>query len=81
MFAEILYLAYQEKVLLSLFSVGQLVSSVVSQVDDDQKEKGKRKIWLSLRLSSLHKGFSLEAIQDGMVRTVVLGFQFTISLY
>ncbi|XP_031396337.1 rRNA biogenesis protein RRP5 isoform X3 [Punica granatum] len=56
-----------ENVLSSLFSVGQLVSSVVSQVDDDKKEKGKRKIWLSLRLSSLHKGFTLEAIQEGMV--------------
>ncbi|KAK4767494.1 hypothetical protein SAY86_015244 [Trapa natans] len=57
----------KENVLPSLFSVGQLVSSVVLQVDGDNKEKGRRRIWLSPRLSLLHKDFSLEAIQEGMV--------------
>lgn len=37
------------------------------QVDDDKKENTKRKIWLSLRLSLVQKGFTLEAIQEGMV--------------
>ncbi|KAF5737374.1 protein RRP5 isoform X2 [Tripterygium wilfordii] len=52
-----------------IFHVGQLVSCTVLQVDDDKKENGKRKIWLSLRLSLLHKGFTLDAIQEGMVLT------------
>ncbi|KAK6941973.1 S1 domain [Dillenia turbinata] len=51
----------------SLFHVGQLVSCVVLQVDDDKTEKAQRKIWLSLRLSLLHKGFTLDAIQEGMI--------------
>lgn len=51
----------------SVFSIGHLVSCVVMQVDDDKKEKAKRKIWLSLRLSLVQKGFTLEAIQEGMV--------------
>lgn len=50
-----------------MFSIGHLVSCVVMQVDDDKKEKAKRKIWLSLRLSLVQKGFTLEAIQEGMV--------------
>ncbi|KAI3417734.1 uncharacterized protein J3R85_014181 [Psidium guajava] len=51
----------------SMFTIGHLVSCVVIQVDDDKKEKAKRKIWLSLRLSLVQKGFTLEAIQEGMV--------------
>ncbi|KAG8646904.1 rRNA biogenesis protein RRP5 isoform X3 [Manihot esculenta] len=53
----------------SVFHVGQLVSCIVLQLDDDRKDNGKRKIWLSLRLSLLHKGFSLDSIQEGMVLT------------
>ena len=49
------------------------MSCVVLQVDDDKKETGKRKVWLSLHLSLLHKGYSLEAVQEGMV--CVLRFQ------
>ncbi|CAN0879206.1 rRNA biogenesis protein RRP5 [Linum grandiflorum] len=52
---------------LNTFHVGQLVSCIVLQLDDDKK--GKRKIWLSLCLSLLHKGFSLDMIQEGMVLT------------
>ncbi|KAL2923175.1 rRNA biogenesis protein RRP5 [Bienertia sinuspersici] len=52
-----------------LYHVGQLVSCVVLQVDDDKKEMGKRKVWLSLRLSLLHKGYSLDAVNEGMVLT------------
>ncbi|CAL9060989.1 unnamed protein product [Musa banksii] len=52
----------------SIFHVGQLVSCVVLRVDDDKKDgKGNKRIWLSLRLSLLHKGLTLDAIQDGMV--------------
>lgn len=57
-------------VLSRMFSVGQLVSCVVMEVDDDKKERGLRKIWLSLSLSVLHKGFTLDAIQEGMVRNL-----------
>ncbi|KAL6540426.1 hypothetical protein OROMI_024309 [Orobanche minor] len=46
---------------------GQLVSCTVLQVDDDKKEISKRKIWLSLRLSLLHKSLSWDTIQEGMV--------------
>ncbi|CAK7342219.1 unnamed protein product [Dovyalis caffra] len=53
----------------SVFHVGQLVSCIVLQLDDDKKDNKKRKIWLSLRLSLLHKGFSLDAVQEGMVLT------------
>ncbi|KAL4342371.1 hypothetical protein GQ457_08G016920 [Hibiscus cannabinus] len=53
----------------NLFYPGQLVSCIVLQLDDDKKETGKRKIWLSLRLSLLHKGFTLDAVQEGMVLT------------
>ncbi|KDP21906.1 hypothetical protein JCGZ_03044 [Jatropha curcas] len=56
-----------ERNLPSIFYTGQLVSCTVLQLDDDKKDNGKRKIWLSLRLSLLHKGFSLDAIQEGMV--------------
>ncbi|KAF0907052.1 hypothetical protein E2562_014658 [Oryza meyeriana var. granulata] len=50
--------------------VGQLVPCVVLRVDDDNKEgKVNRRVWLSLRLSRIYKGLSLDAIQDGMVLT------------
>uniref|UniRef100_A0A5B7AB23 S1 motif domain-containing protein n=1 Tax=Davidia involucrata TaxID=16924 RepID=A0A5B7AB23_DAVIN len=51
----------------SIYHVGQLVSCIVLQLDDDKKEKGKRKIWLSLRLALLHKSLTLDVIQEGMV--------------
>ncbi|KAI0529621.1 hypothetical protein KFK09_002175 [Dendrobium nobile] len=48
--------------------VGQLVSCVVMQVDDDKgDEKGRKRVRLSLRLSVLYKGLSLDVVQDGMV--------------
>ncbi|CAJ1967373.1 unnamed protein product [Sphenostylis stenocarpa] len=50
-----------------VFLVGQLVSCVVLRLDDDKKEKGSRKIWLSLRLSLLHKNYNLDVVQEGMV--------------
>uniref|UniRef100_A0A2P2MJR3 S1 motif domain-containing protein n=1 Tax=Rhizophora mucronata TaxID=61149 RepID=A0A2P2MJR3_RHIMU len=50
-----------------IFHVGQLVSCIVLQLEDDKKDNGKRKIWLSLRLSLLHKGFSIDTVQEGMV--------------
>ncbi|KAK9723955.1 hypothetical protein RND81_05G036900 [Saponaria officinalis] len=53
----------------SLFHIGQLVSCIVLQVEDDKKESGKRKVWLSLRLALLHKGYTLDAVQEGMVMT------------
>ncbi|WOL03965.1 rRNA biogenesis protein RRP5 [Canna indica] len=52
----------------SIFHIGQLVPCIVLRVDDDKKDgKGNKRIWLSLRLSLLHKGLSLDAVQDGMV--------------
>lgn len=51
----------------SIYHVGQLVSCIVQQVDDEKKETGKRRIWLSLRLSLLHKGLTMDIIQEGMV--------------
>ncbi|KAJ4893416.1 RNA binding [Raphanus sativus] len=59
----------ENELLRDIFSVGQLVPCLVLQLDDDKKEAGKRKIWLSLRLSLLHKGFSLDSFQSGMVVT------------
>ncbi|KAG6700889.1 hypothetical protein I3842_08G135300 [Carya illinoinensis] len=59
----------ENNILPSRFHVGQLVSCIVLQLDDDKKDVGKRKLWLSLRLSLLHKGFTLEAVQEGMVLT------------
>ena len=48
--------------------VGQLVPCIVMRVDDDKKEgKVNRRVWLSLRLSQLYKGLSLDALQEGMV--------------
>jgi len=50
--------------------VGQLVPCIVMRVDDDKKEgKVNRRVWLSLRLSQLYKGLSLDALQEGMVLT------------
>ncbi|XP_014514109.1 rRNA biogenesis protein RRP5 [Vigna radiata var. radiata] len=50
-----------------VFYVGQLVSCVVLRLDDENKEKGRRKIWLSLRLSLVHKNYNLDVVQEGMV--------------
>lgn len=48
--------------------VGQLVPCIILRVDDDNKEgKVNKRVWLSLRLSRIYKGLSLDAIQDGMV--------------
>ncbi|XP_020532096.1 rRNA biogenesis protein RRP5 [Amborella trichopoda] len=51
------------------FYVGQLVPCVVIGVahDDKREAKGSKRIWLSLRLSLLHKGLALDSIHDGMV--------------
>jgi len=57
----------ENELLGDIFSVGQLVPCIVLELDDDKKEAGKRKIWLSLRLSLLHKGFSFDSFQLGMV--------------
>lgn len=51
----------------SVYHVGQLVSCIVLHLDDDKKEAGKRKLWLSLRLALLHKSLTLDVIQEGMV--------------
>ncbi|PON46626.1 Polyribonucleotide nucleotidyltransferase [Parasponia andersonii] len=58
-----------DNVLPSVFNVGQMVACVVLHLDNDNKESGKRKIWLSLRLSLLYKGFSLDSTQEGVVLT------------
>ncbi|KAG1347685.1 putative rRNA biogenesis protein RRP5 [Cocos nucifera] len=58
----------ESNLLCSKFHVGQLVSCIVVRVDDDKKDgKGNKRIWLSLRLSLLYKGLTLDAVQDGMV--------------
>ncbi|KAI4332058.1 hypothetical protein L6164_016997 [Bauhinia variegata] len=57
----------EESFLSRVFCVGQLISCIVLRLDDDKKENGKRKIWVSLRLSLLHKSFSLDVVQEGMV--------------
>ncbi|KAJ8544824.1 hypothetical protein K7X08_017407 [Anisodus acutangulus] len=51
----------------SVYHVGQLVSCIVLHLDADKKEAGKRKIWLSLRLTLLHKNLTLDVIQEGMI--------------
>ncbi|XP_020258376.1 rRNA biogenesis protein RRP5 [Asparagus officinalis] len=57
-------------ILPSIFHVGQLVSCIVLTVDDDKREgSGQKRIWLSLHLSLLYKGLTLDAVQDGMVLT------------
>ena len=69
-------LSYQDvdsNFLSSIYHVGQLVSCIVQQLnDDDKKESGKRRIWLSIRLSLLHKGYTMEVVQEGMVHSFVL---------
>ena len=62
-----LYHQVGESFLSSVFCVGKLVSCIVLRLDDDKKEKGHRKVWLSLRLSLLHKNFNLDVVQEGMV--------------
>nr|XP_043631998.1 rRNA biogenesis protein RRP5 isoform X2 [Erigeron canadensis] len=54
-------------VLSAVYTVGQLVSCIVLQLDDDKKEKAKRRIWLSSRLALLHSSFTLDTLQEGMV--------------
>ncbi|TQD85713.1 hypothetical protein C1H46_028765 [Malus baccata] len=61
--------AVADSLLPSVFHTGQLVSCIVLKLDEDNKEKKNRKIWLSLHLSLLHKGFTLESVQEGMVLT------------
>ncbi|RXH76493.1 hypothetical protein DVH24_019381 [Malus domestica] len=61
--------AVADSLLPSVFHTGQLVSCIVLKLDEDNKEKEKRNIWLSLHLSLLHKGFTLESVQEGMVLT------------
>ena len=49
----------------------QLLPCVVVKVEDDKKDgKGSKRIWISLRLSLVHKGLSLDAIQEGMVSSL-----------
>ncbi|KAL8246480.1 hypothetical protein R6Q59_007696 [Mikania micrantha] len=54
-------------VLSAVYMVGQLVSCIVLHLDGDKKEKGKHRIWLSLRLALLHSSFTLDTLQEGMV--------------
>ncbi|KAL8147183.1 rRNA biogenesis protein RRP5 isoform X2 [Apium graveolens] len=54
-------------VLSTIYNIGQLVPCIVLKLDDDKKDKGKRKLWLSLRLSLLYKSLTVDTIQDGMV--------------
>lgn len=54
-------------ILSTIYNIGQLVPCIVLKLDDDNKDKGKQKLWLSLRLSLLYKSLTLDAIQDGMV--------------
>ncbi|XP_072958510.1 rRNA biogenesis protein RRP5 isoform X2 [Typha angustifolia] len=64
------YSGSESDMLSSIVHIGQLVSCFVLRVDDDKKDgKGNKRIWLSLRLSLLHKCLSLDAVQDGMVLT------------
>ncbi|XP_068652858.1 rRNA biogenesis protein RRP5 isoform X2 [Aristolochia californica] len=54
--------------LCSIFHVGQLVPSIVLQVDEDNKQTGgSKRIRLSLRLALLHKALTLDSVQNGMV--------------
>lgn len=53
-----------------LFTVGQLVPCVVCRLgrgEENETIKDSKRICLSLRLSLLHKGLTIEAVQDGMV--------------
>ncbi|ONK74792.1 uncharacterized protein A4U43_C03F10190 [Asparagus officinalis] len=61
-------------ILPSIFHVGQLVSCIVLTVDDDKREgSGQKRIWLSLHLSLLYKGLTLDAVQDGMDDVTKIG--------
>ncbi|KAK9062384.1 hypothetical protein SSX86_019570 [Deinandra increscens subsp. villosa] len=51
----------------AVYMVGQLVSCIVLQLDGDKKEKGKHRVWLSLRLALLHSSLTLDTLQEGMV--------------
>jgi hypothetical protein len=58
-----------------LFSERQLVPCVVTSLDvSDSKEQQKRskRIGLSLRLSNLHKGLTIDSIHEGLVSFLVL---------
>ncbi|PWA41653.1 Nucleic acid-binding, OB-fold [Artemisia annua] len=57
----------EDDILSAVHTIGQLVSCIVLQLDDDQKEKGKHRIWLSTRLALLHSSFTLDILQEGMV--------------
>lgn len=53
-----------------LFTVGQLVPCVVCRLgrgEENETRKDSKRICLSLRLSLLHKGLTIDAVQDGMV--------------
>ncbi|ONK63120.1 uncharacterized protein A4U43_C07F11620 [Asparagus officinalis] len=55
---------------LGLASSLHLAPVSVSSVDDDKREgSGQKRIWLSLCLSLLYKGLTLDAVQDRMVLT------------
>lgn len=58
-----------------LFSEQQLVPCVVTSLDvSDSKEQRKKskRIGLSLRLSNLHKGLTIDSMHEGMVSILVL---------
>eukprot|EP01018_Ginkgo_biloba_P021204 Gb_10495 [translate_table: standard] len=53
-----------------LFALGQLVPCIVCKLERIQEKgntKDSKRIWLSLRLSLLHKGLTTDAIQEGTV--------------
>ncbi|KAK1282151.1 hypothetical protein QJS10_CPB22g01233 [Acorus calamus] len=53
-----------------LFHASQLVACIVLKVENEKKDgSGSKRIWLSLRLSLLHKGLTLDLIEEGMVMT------------
>lgn len=56
----------ESSALLSVFIVGQLVPCVVLDVEHHDGKDNKR-ILLSLRLSLLQKGLTLDMVQKGMV--------------
>lgn len=57
----------------SLFNEGQLVSCVVIKLDDvklKENKKRSKRIGLSLKLSSLHNGLTIDAMHEGLVRLI-----------
>lgn len=50
-----------------IFHVGQLCPCVVTKVDEDTEGKGSKRIMLSVNLCLLHKGLTLDSIQNGMM--------------